>query len=131
MHRSESGMILEQFLLSLAALMLLAPTINLILSLQLKLAAFDESVQDEIAIAQLRRILNAAEDFHTGHAQLSFTYHEETCSLYCINDHLILTPGTQIFLSEIPSVSFRQAGHEITVVWTRNGHEEERIIAWE
>lgn len=35
-------MILEQFLLSLAVLMLLAPTINLILSLQLKLAAFDD-----------------------------------------------------------------------------------------
>ena len=124
-------MILEQLLLSLAALMLLAPTINLILSLQLKMAAFDESVQDEIAISQLRRILNSAEDFQVSHAQLSFAYHEETCWLYCVNGHLILTPGTQIFLSEIDSAFFTQRGHEISVVWTRNHHEESRVIAWE
>ena len=131
MHRRESGMILEQLLLSVAVLMLLAPTINLILSLQMKMAAFDESIQEEIAVSQLRRILNASEDFHTSRAQLSFTYHEEECSLYCINRHLILTPGTQIFLSEIDSAVFTQNGHEIAVVWTRNHHEEKRVIAWE
>ena len=130
MRRSDRGMILEQMVISVAVLLMLAPVINLILFLQLRMTAFDEEIQDEIALAQLRRILNVSEDIRSSGSHLTFRYHDEPQQLYTVNDHLILTPGTKIFLSQIDSASFRISGHETLITYTRNGHEETRVLAW-
>ena len=130
MRRSDSGMILEQMLISVAVLLMLAPVINLMLFLELRMAAFDEEIQDEIALAQLRRILNVSEEIQTSGSRLTFMYHGEPQQLYTVNSHLILTPGTQIFLSEIDSAAFRTSGNETLITYRRNGHEETRILAW-
>ena len=130
MRRNDSGMILEQLLISIAVLLLLAPAVNLILYLELRMVAFDETVQDEIALSQLRRILNVSEEIQASGPQLTFCYHEEPQSLYVVNRHLILTPGTQIFLSEIDGAVFRNNGHETLITYTRSGHAETRTLAW-
>ncbi len=128
MYTGDRGTILGQFLISTAVLLVLAPCITLILLIQLNALSFDESVQDEIALAQLRRILAVSEDADVSGHTMSFTYHCERNMLYETNGHLILTPGTQIFLSDIDSASFRRDGHEIRIVYSRSGKEYVRVL---
>lgn len=87
-----------------------------------------ETIQDEIALSQLRHILNVSTNYEVqGHA-LAFDYHDDRCTLEQINDHLILKPGTQIFFSRIDQASFFEQNACIYIQYERKNNHYERIL---
>lgn len=121
--RNHAGYLLTDMLVVIGAVCALIPAASSCIALLPQLLAVDENVQDEIAAAQLRRILMLAYDPCVSSDTLSFTYQGKEMALYETNGHLILTPGTQIFFSEIDSASFEESGEVIYVILRRKNTE--------
>ena len=114
------GFILTELIIVLIASMFLMPIGLSALKVLKPMISFREEVQDAIALTQLKHILIVSEDF-AADGNLSFIYHREPCVLRTVNNHLILSPGTQIFLSEIDSAVFENRNGIITLTYERNG----------
>lgn len=125
---SKRGSLLTDFLFTIFVMLLLLPILVLtlrVLSMQLQ---FKEDIQDEIALAQLRHILNVSDEFVVSNQSILFQYHLEECELRFINNHMLLSPGTQIFLSDIDSLSFELNDEVIYVIYWRNNHSYKRAL---
>ena len=84
-------------------------------------------VQNAIDIALLQQRLVYASDFSVSHDRLTFSSNGKTWELKQIDDHLVLTPGSQYFASHIDDVSFCVNG--ATIECTLVQDDVERIIA--
>lgn len=87
------------------------------------------SIQDEITTAQIRHVLNLAEDFTVSEDMLCFTLDEKECTLSLINGNLVLKPGTRIYYMNLDDASFHQEGKNIFVTISRNDEITRREIA--
>ena len=89
---------------------------------------FRETLQDETALLQLRRILLVSYDVQASGNEVTFVYQKRDMRLSRVNDHLIIQPGTQIFLSAVDEAHFEIYGDCIYVIYTRNGRTFEKIL---
>ncbi|MCR5230586.1 MAG: hypothetical protein K6D03_10715 [Solobacterium sp.] len=127
--RGTGGYIVEQLLMTLITCSFLIPVTITVLKIMIGNLEFPYDMQDELAISQLRHIINVSRDFTSDGSSLQFTYHESNSSLSLINGKLILKPGTQIFLSDLENAVFRIDNEIITVAFSHTGHPEtERIL---
>lgn len=129
MRRRTDGYVLIEVLLTLMTVVMMLPVTVLCIGLVHDLLPFRQTAQDEIALAQLRRILMISYDCEIQGDELYFEYRNEEYSLSLVNNRLIIQPGTQIFLTEIESASFVQKGDVIYVVFEREGDQREAAIA--
>lgn len=112
--RRTDGYIIEQLLISLAVCAFLIPICSAILSILLRALEQPLLSQDETGIAQLRHVINVSDNFECSGSELRFTHHGDDQILHLTNGNLILThPGTQIFLTDLSSVSFELEGELI------------------
>lgn len=126
--RSRSGYFTYELIFVLWACCMLMPVAFSCMKLLIPLTEFREDIQDEIALCQLRHILIASEDFSVSSQEVHFTYHEEENVLRFVNRHLILSPGTQIFLSDISGIAFNATGDILKVKYFRDDRETERVL---
>lgn len=129
MHGRRNGFLMPDFLMTMLITVIMAQIVVSSLVLLLHSVSFDQEVQDEIAIAQLRRILIISTDFKTTADTLYFTNQGREMKLRVVNDNLIIQPGTQIMLVDVDGVTFMEQGHTIVCHYERNGAQHERIIA--
>ena len=90
-----------------------------------------QQIQDEIAISQLRHILNAASSIETDGYSLQFVRKYESAELYLTNRHLILAPGTQIYLEDIDGAEFYKEMHIWMIRYEREGELFEKPLIHE
>lgn len=128
MYRVCRGFTLAEVLLTLLIVSAMIPITLLCLSPFTYLLNFSEEIQDQIALSQLRRILLLSYDIEYAPHQMNFVYQHQLRSLYCVNNHLIMTPGTQIYLSQIDEAWFNLNGDCIYVVYERKGSQYEKIL---
>jgi len=124
------GAVLADVLLSLLLVLLLLPAVSAILWTAASAASFTETVQDEIAIAQLRRTMMLTYDVNVYDTSLTFRRKGKDETLRMVNGRLILQPGTLIYLSDIDSVSFYEEGGIVHLVYERDERETDRSIAF-
>lgn len=124
----KNGFILQDALLSLCIATFLLPIVVLCLNLSLQFLKTDFQYQDAIAIAQLRRIFNVANDYHIEGNELYFTYHSEEFYLKLTNNNLVLKPGTQFILVNIQSAYFNDNDGCIRLFYEREKDEKEYIL---
>lgn len=118
------GFALADLLVTLCCCAVLVPIAASCIVLLPQLIVFEEDVQDETALYQLRRILMMAYDAEiVSDDTLTFTYREKEWRLHETNRRLILQPGTQIFLSGIDSAFFTEEEEVIYVVYDRDGKQ--------
>ena len=87
-----------------------------------------EDFQDEVSIAQLRHVINVSREFECHGNELSFLHHEERQRLVLRNGNLVLvSPGTQIFLTELEQASFFTEGDLIYVSYRHVSSQEAAI----
>lgn len=129
MHGRRNGFLMPDFLMTMLITVIMAQIVVSSLVLLLHSVSFDQEVQDEIAIAQLRRILIISTDFKTTTDTLYFTNQGREMKLRVVNDNLIIQPGTQIMLVDVDGVTFMEQGHTIVCHYERKGAQHERIIA--
>ncbi|MCI5774572.1 MAG: ComGF family competence protein [Erysipelotrichaceae bacterium] len=77
--------------------------------------SYDEHLQNEIGILQLRNILALSQNIQVTTNTLTFKYAGKIYELYETNERLILTPGTQIILCDIQQVYFNLEGKIIYI----------------
>ncbi len=126
-RNSRTGAIGADILLALYIAMLLA-YIQLSSLTLLRKYTFRETLQDETALLQLRRILLLSYDVQATQSELDFVYQKRDMRLSKVNDRLIIQPGTQIFLSAVDEAYFETYGDCVYVIYTRNGHRYEKIL---
>ena len=75
-------------------------------------------LQNAIDIALLQQRLVYASDISVEYDRIQFTRDDKTWELKQIDDHLVLTPGSQYFASHIDTVHFAQNGSlvEMTMI---------------
>lgn len=123
-----SGVILTDFLISLFVVALMCPLMVSSIALVQNRKADIQSVQDEIAIAQLQRILIISDMYEIHGDELAFVNQERSMYLRKVNGNLIIQPGTQIFLVDVDDVQFSEENKLITLTYSRQGKEYERIL---
>lgn len=127
-NRFRRGSILAEYIISILIVITFIPLLILCIRINLSSLTFQEEAQDEIALAQLKKILNVGSSFEVSSNMIQFDYHDEKYRLYLVNDHLILTPGTQIFLSDIDSINFHLDQSYIYCTYKRKEYSQTRVL---
>lgn len=126
--RCRRGFILADLLLSLSVLMILLPITLLAVRTVSASLSFDEEVQDEIALAQMRRIILLSYDAETSGGDLRITYQGDEMRFTFLHERVILQPGTQIFISQIDSASFHNEGGILYLRYERKGKTYDKAV---
>lgn len=103
---SNRGFIKTRFLIALFITLSLLPISASMIRLIADIKMDYNLVNNEIAMMDLRRILLIAYELDISEYELNFIYHNTSYSLRFVNDKLILSPGTQIYLNNIKEASF-------------------------
>lgn len=117
----DSGSVLVEVLLSIAVICMILPAASASLRLLPSLLVFREKVQDEIALAQMRRILMLSYQPEVYSDHLDYMYQLRVFTLSEVNGNLIIQPGTQVILAGISAAWFEWKGGIVYVVYERNG----------
>ena len=125
-----NGYIIEQLLITLMICAFLIPVCTALLLILFRAMNTREGFQDEVGIAQLRHVINISENISCETNRLNLTCHGKKMYLARRGDCLdLLSPGTQIFLSELESVSFEIRGNLVFVRYAHEGKpEKERCL---
>ena len=123
------GYTLTSFLLSLLCALLLLPLLVSSFKAAALLPFHYRENGDEIALRQMRRILAVSYERECRGSELCFRYQGEEYRFYEVNQRLVLSPGTQIFLADIDDLYFETRNGVIYVCYRRNEKEHERVIA--
>ena len=81
-------------------------------------------LNNELALIDLRRRLLIAYDLNVEENRLEFINNGETNYLYYVNDKLILSPGTQIYLNDVKDVYFSKENGVIYLNYITNDNKE-------
>ncbi len=81
-------------------------------------------LNNELALIDLRRRLLIAYDLNIEENRLEFINNGETNYLYYVNDKLILSPGTQIYLNDVKDVYFSKENGVIYLNYITNDNKE-------
>ncbi|MEE8807317.1 MAG: hypothetical protein SOI44_02730 [Lactimicrobium sp.] len=127
---SSHGFALSDVLITILISVMLLPVVTACLWILPHLTAFDEGIQDEIALQQLRRILMLSYDLECQGDTLTFQYQGRDCQLVLRNNRMILQPGTQIFLNEIENMYFSQEQEAVYVYYQRESSLEKAALAY-
>lgn len=95
-----------ELVVSVYIFLLLLP---LLLNIYKSIASLDfyyYDVSGNMSIVQLRKILLLSYDIEVNDNYLSFNYQDKDYEIYLTNDHLIMTPGTQIIYEDVLDASF-------------------------
>ncbi len=109
MLQRRSGLLSGELLLNLAVALIVLPILLITFHFVADLPFFYHELSGNIAISQLRKTLLLAYDIELSDHSLSFRYQGKGNSLYLVNNHLILTPGTQIIYEDVDDVYFYEA----------------------
>ena len=85
-------------------------------------------LNNESALIDLRRKLLIAYDLNVNDNSLEFKNNGETNYLYYVNDKLILSPGTQIYLNDVKDVYFNKENGVIYLNYITNDNEEYKSV---
>lgn len=129
--RHAGGFVIEQLLIVLIIVGLLVPITVSALKVAEKTLTFTEEIQDEIALSQLRKIMMIGDEYQIRTDCLQFEYQGEDSEISLVNRHLILQPGTQIFLSEIDNAAFLERDGVIMMQYARGERHYERALVHE
>lgn len=125
----KSGIIEIRNLIALYVVLIMLP---LALCIFIFCANFDfdyKTINDEIALYKLRKIYLLSYNQEIAKDHLSFQYDDRYFTLELINNHLVLKPGTQIFLEDVDDLYFENDDSCIQVVYTRKGKRYEKVIS--
>jgi hypothetical protein len=130
-RRAIGGYILEDLLIVMILTAFLIPVIAVSLQVSGKSLHFTETVQDEIAMAQMKKILILSEHYDCSAGTLLFEYQGDPAQMVFMNRHLIMKPGTQIFLSDLDEAVFFERNEMIYLSYRRNETEMTRCLIHE
>ncbi len=119
------GFALVEILVAILTVCICIPILVSVISLMHTSLKDRTSLQDQIALIQLRRYLAIAYDVELLPSSLTFQRQQEEMRLSVVNQNLIVQPGTQIFLMDIETAVFYLEGDSVMLRYVRNQQEYE------
>lgn len=126
-----NGFILSEMLMALFILAIALPLEVSGLKILLKQLHFNAAAQDEIALAQLRRVLNVCYQKKIEEGQLSCEYEGERIEFRFSGNHLYAAPGTWIFLMDIDEAEWQINEGLLSLRYRRNEVIREMALSYE
>lgn len=117
---NNKGWIFYEVIITLIITIIIIPILFSCLKITVNMKFYDENIQDEIKTIQLQRIFLIAYDIKLDNNQIDFKYNNQIRSLKFINNHIILTPGTQVFYEDVDLVKFELNEDEVKIIYFRN-----------
>ena len=119
------GFALVEVLVAILTVCICIPILVSVISLMHTSLKDRTSLQDQIALIQLRRYLAVAYDVELLPSSLTFQRQQEEMRLSVVNQNLIVQPGTQMFLMDIETALFYLEGDSVMLRYVRNQQEYE------
>ena len=119
------GFALVEILVAVLTVCICIPILVSVISLMHTSLKDRTSLQDQIALIQLRRYLAVAYDIELLPSSLTFQRQQEEMRLSVVNQNLIVQPGTQMFLMDIETALFYLEGDSVMLRYVRNQQEYE------
>ena len=119
------GFALVEILVAILTVCICIPILVSVISLMHTSLKDRTSLQDQIALIQLRRYLAVAYDIELLPSSLTFQRQQEEMRLSVVNQNLIVQPGTQMFLMDIETALFYLEGDSVMLRYVRNQQEYE------
>lgn len=118
-------------LISIYIIVLLLPILFAAFKLAIKINLFDNEIQEETALIQLRRKILFGHNYDADSQLFSFEFENKNWRIYQVNNNLILTPGTQIIINDINQATFLEKDACYYLQYKKRNLVKERIIACE
>ena len=120
-----NGFALVEVLVAILTVCICIPILVSVISLMHTSLKDRTSLQDQIALIQLRRYLAVAYDVELLPSSLTFQRQQEEMRLSVVNQNLIVQPGTQIFLMDSETALFYLEGDSVMLRYVRDQQEYE------
>ena len=115
-----NGFALVEVLVAILTVCICIPILVSVISLMHTSLKDRTSLQDQIALIQLRRYLAVAYDIELQPSSLTFQRQQEEMRLSVVNQNLIVQPGTQIFLMDSETALFYLEGDSVMLRYVRD-----------
>ncbi|WP_298664405.1 type II secretion system protein [uncultured Solobacterium sp.] len=122
---NRKGFALVEVLVAILTVCICIPILVSVISLMRTSLKDRTSLQDQIALVQLRRYLAVAYDIELLPSSLTFQRQHEEMRLSVVNQNLIVQPGTQMFLMDIEAALFYLEEDSVMLRYVRNHQEYE------
>lgn len=122
---NRNGFALVEVLVAILTVCICIPILVSVISLMRTSLKDRTSLQDQIALVQLRRYLAVAYDIELLPSSLTFQRQHEEMRLSVVNQNLIVQPGTQMFLMDIEAALFYLEEDSVMLRYVRNHQEYE------
>jgi len=125
---NRKGFALVEVLVAVLTVCICIPIMVSVISLMRTSLKDRTSLQDQIALVQLRRYLAVAYDIELLSSSLTFQRQHEEMRLSVVNQNLIVQPGTQMFLINIEAALFYLEGDSVMLRYVRDNQEYEVFL---
>ena len=125
---NRKGFALVEVLVAVLTVCICIPIMVSVISLMRTSLKDRTSLQDQIALVQLRRYLAVAYDIELLPSSLTFQRQHEEMRLSVVNQNLIVQPGTQMFLMDIEAALFYLEGDSVMLRYVRDNQEYEVLL---
>ena len=122
---NRKGFALVEVLVAILTVCICIPILVSVISLMHTSLKDRTSLQDQIALVQLRRYLAVAYNIELLPSSLTFQRQHEEMRLSVVNQNLIVQPGTQMFLMDIEAALFYLEEDSVMLRYVRNHQEYE------
>ena len=122
---NRKGFALVEVLVAILTVCICIPILVSVISLMRTSLKDRTSLQDQIALVQLRRYLAVAYEIELLPSSLTFQRQHEEMRLSVVNQNLIVQPGTQMFLMDIEAALFYLEEDSVMLRYVRNHQEYE------
>ncbi len=102
----KKGYTLKEMVLAINICLIMLPILLISMIKLNDLKYYYDDISGNISIMQLRKILLISYDIEVSNDNLHFSYQNKECDLYLTNNHLIMSPGTQVIYENIDDVRF-------------------------
>ena len=125
---NRKGFALVEVLVAVLTVCICIPIMVSVISLMRTSLKDRTSLQDQIALVQLRRYLAVAYDIELLPSSLTFQRQYEEMRLSVVNQNLIVQPGTQMFLMDIEAALFYLERDSVMLRYVRDNQEYEVFL---
>ena len=125
---NRKGFALAEVLVAILTVCICIPILVSVISLMRTSLKDRTSLQDQIALVQLRRYLAVAYNIELLPSSLTFQRQHEEMRLSVVNQNLIVQPGTQMFLMDIEAALFYLEEDSVMLRYVRNHQEYEVFL---
>jgi len=128
---TSKGFTLIELLIALLFFPIILSFLTIILAIVAKSDISNYQRQNLIGILQMRQFLALSENIEINENKLCMLYNNSTSCFYEQTERLIKTPGTEIYLIHVSSITFSKNEKNIEITFDEGQGSIKRVVAYQ